>query len=224
MCAIPIKYQPKRKRSWFTIGHKTAKQRFTTDNIIIIFMGLVAVSGTLAGAFLGAYIGGQKAIELYQIQQKNEQYDIARALYIDISRVEDNLIGYKNISKTHEKNFSDPNWNLHSVTPIYPRYGLFYVYQKDISKLDDKTAIDLYNFYDGMIQHEDRREFIKAVAEKLTSNETSSNVSSLDKHMAHVYTVDLFTNGVPKGIILAEKIKNELKQTYNADTNHPFSF
>ncbi|VVB63867.1 Uncharacterised protein [uncultured archaeon] len=176
--------------------------------------------------FLGALIGGictfagsyyvwdqqQKALEQQQIEEQN---NIARALYIDISGIEEKLILSMMSVPENKSKFDDLSFVGYSDIQLYNDNGLYYTFDKDIARFDNATSKDLYNFYDEIIDLESKREYMNTYWDRVNHNEYTL---PYELYLAHTYTKDLFTERTPEDIAIAEKLKQELKLKYHANT------
>lgn len=176
--------------------------------------------------FIGALIGGGATLiatywvldqqqKVLNQQQIIEQHNIARALYIDISMIEDRLNSSLALSPINKSSLDDPEFFESSNIQFYSKDGLYYVFNKDISRFDSATSADLYIFYNDIIEMEDGRDFINIYAEKYLLNES---LSFYDRFLAHSYTENLYKFRMRDNVMKAEKLKQELKQKYHADT------
>jgi hypothetical protein len=172
------------------------------------FLGaLIGVVAALIGSYSSWYLQQQTLDK----QQTEELDNIASALYIDVSIVEERLKKALTIqSQINKSQLGISESSLAIDLPYYPKNGLYYVFDKDISRFDKETSRDLYAFYNNIIELENRREFTKMIQEKSSRNET---VSSDDTNSAHRYTLEAF-NFVPVYIKQAEKLKQNLSQRY----------
>ena len=174
----------------------------------------------IIGVILGALASG---IVTYTITWKlshdeyiTEQQNIANALYIDVSNVEDKfnrsmndlLLYYNNSSE-----LDDPNSFMYTTAQYYSNNGLYYVFCKDIAGFDSDTSNDLYAFYNIVVDIENDKEVAGSIVEKYLRGE---NITQYDVMMVHQYTRGVYLVEMPYCIMLAEKIKQELRQTYNA--------
>jgi hypothetical protein len=173
----------------------------------VLVAGLIGVIGALSASYL-AWNLQQQTLDK---QQTEEIDNIASALYIDVSIVEERLKKALTIqSQINKSQLGISGSSLAIDLPYYPKNGLYYVFNKDISRFDKGTSRDLYAFYNNIIELENRREFTKTIQEKSSRNET---VSSDDTNLAHTYTLEAF-NLVPVYIEQAEKLKQNLSQRY----------
>lgn len=118
--------------------------------------------------FLGAIIGGiftfwgsyyvwdqqQKAVEQQQIM---EQRNIARALYMEISRRESLLNSSVSVPPTKD-DLNNPNFTAGFDIHIYNN-GLYFIFNKEISRFDANTSMSIFDFYNHIIDLESKIDF-----------------------------------------------------------------
>jgi len=180
---------------------------FTREQWFQIFMTLVIAASTL----LGVIIGGWQANDTYQQQQKDELKNIAQALYYDVSGIEDIF----NYSLNHSA--SKPNY-IHVLDfQYYDNNGLYYVFDKDISRFDTETSNDLYDFYSFVISVESAQEDLLAITQKRLNE---GNVTDYEFIQANDIMRTLHA-AIPDGIKRANKVKKELRQKYHVNTTVP---
>ena len=97
---------------------------------------------------------------------------------------------------------------------LYDNNGLYYVFNKEISRFDDTVSASMYDFYSHIIDIDNKMEFLNTYEEGHLANGSISNYS---KYLAHAYTVFIITNEVPYCIAKAENLKQELRQKYKVD-------
>ena len=174
--------------------------------------------------FIGALIGGictfgsayfildhqQKALNQSQVE---EQQNIARALYVEISRIETLLNSSISVSPKKE-DLNNPNFTAGYDFHIYNNNGLYYVFTKEISRFDETTSTSVFDFYDRVTDIQNKIDFLNTYEERHFANRTQSDYS---KYLAHAYAVFLITNEIPYCITKAENLKQELRQKYKID-------
>jgi hypothetical protein len=103
---------------------------------------------------LGVLIGGSlyltNSLFLWNASVNKEKSDVAEGLYLDISSIEDYLV-------TTDREFvanPDDRYIFVQATPLYPDNGLYFAYQRDISKMDRKIAQDTFTFYNHLLSAE----------------------------------------------------------------------
>lgn len=109
---------------------------------------------------LGVIIGGSgslmNSLYLWNNSVNKDKADIAEGLYLDVSWIED----YLNTTNQEFLENPDDKYIFVHVTPLYPNNGLYYVYQKDIFKLDRNIAKDTFTFYNHLLSAERDRSLI----------------------------------------------------------------
>jgi hypothetical protein len=105
----------------------------TRDQILILTLGvLIGASGYLANSLF-----------LWNASVNKDKSDVAEGLYLDVSSIEDYLV---NADREFLAN-PDDGYIYIQGTPLYPENGLYFAYQRDISKMDRKIAQDTFTFY-----------------------------------------------------------------------------
>lgn len=120
------------------------------ENIRIEIM--VLIIGVIIGG--GLYLAN--SLILYNMSMNKERTDIAESLYLDVSSFGDYLIA---IDREFLANPSDA-YIFVQQTPIYPDNGLYFAFQRDISKMDRKVAQDTFTFYYHLLAAERGRNLI----------------------------------------------------------------
>jgi hypothetical protein len=112
----------------------------TRDQILILMLGvLIGASGYLANSLF-----------LWNTSMDKDKGDVAEGLYLDILLHEDYLVS---IDQEFLANLDD-KYIFIQGTPLYPDNGLYFVYQRDISKMDRKIANDTFTFYNHLLAAE----------------------------------------------------------------------
>jgi hypothetical protein len=85
-----------------------------------------------------------------------DKSDIAEGIYLDVSSVEDYLVA------VDREFLANPGEKYIFVqgTPLYPDNGLYFAYQRDISRMDRKIALDTFTFYNHLLSAERDRNLI----------------------------------------------------------------
>ena len=103
---------------------------------------------------LGVLIGGSlyltNSLFLWNASVNKDKSDVAEGLYLDISSIEDYLV-------TTDREFvanPDDRYIFVQGTPLYPDNGLYFAYQRDISKMDRKIAQNTFTFYNHLLSAE----------------------------------------------------------------------
>jgi len=186
---------------------------------IATFAVIGGIIGALIGGaatFYGSYWAWNQQQETLNQQEIEEQCNIAVAIYIDISSIENkfnysiNRFSLEMINNTNP--LDNPNYIMTTTIQYYDDNGLYYVFGKDISRFDSDTSTDLYEFYSVVEDIENKRKIILAIAGKYLHDE---NITQYDIITAHEFSKGIYEKKIPYCITLAEKIKKELRQKYN---------
>lgn len=115
--------------------------RLKVEIILVLFGVLIGASGYLANSFI-----------LWTASVDKEKSDIAEGLYLDVSGLEDRLM-------TADRKFiaNEDKYIYIHADPFYTDKGLYYVYQRDIPKIDRKIANDTFVFYAHVLSAERSR-------------------------------------------------------------------
>ena len=109
---------------------------------------------------IGVLIGGSlyltNSLFLYYTSMNKEKSDIAEGLYLDVSSIEDYLVA---VDREFLANPGD-KYIFVQGTPLYPDNGLYFAYQRDISRMDRKIALDTFTFYNHLLSAERDRNLI----------------------------------------------------------------
>ena len=167
-------------------------------------------------ATLGSYIVLDQQQNELKEQQMMEQCNTAQAIYIDVSDIENKFnhsMSRFPLDLVNNTNPLDkPNSFMYTTIQYYSNNGLYYTFNKDISRFDSDTSTDLYGFYSIVEDIENKRKNILAIVEKSLKHE---NITQYDIIMAHEFSKGIYEKKMPYCIALAEKIKQELIQKYN---------
>ena len=118
----------------------------TKAQIFILMLGvLIGASGYLANSLF-----------LWNTSVNKDKSDIAEGLYLDISSIEDYLVAADREFLANP----DDEYIFVQATPLYPENGLYFAYQRDISRLDRKIAQDTFTFYNHLLSAERDRNLI----------------------------------------------------------------
>jgi hypothetical protein len=112
----------------------------TKDQILILMLGvLIGASGYLANSLF-----------LWNASVNKEKSDVAEGLYLDVSSLEDYLVA------ADQEFLANPGDKYIFVqgTPLYSENGLYFAYQRDISRMDRKIALDTFTFYNHLLSAE----------------------------------------------------------------------
>ena len=121
------------------------KERIKNEIIILVIGVLIGASGYLANSLF-----------LWNTSVNKDRSDIAQGLYLDVSSLEDYLVA---LDREFIANPGD-KYIFVQVTPLYPDYGLYYSYQRDIPRMDRKIALDTFTFYKHLLSAERDRNLI----------------------------------------------------------------
>jgi hypothetical protein len=112
--------------------------RLKMEIILVLFGVIIGASGYLANSFI-----------LWTASVDKEKSDIAEGLYLDVSTLEEKLM-------TADSEFTSKGENYIYIQqdPFYTDKGLYYVYQRDIPKLDRNVANDTFVFYNHIFSAE----------------------------------------------------------------------
>ena len=118
----------------------------TKAQIFILMLGvLIGASGYLANSLF-----------LWNTSVNKDKSDIAEGLYLDISSIEDYLVAADREFLANP----DDQYIFVQATPLYPENGLYFAYQRDISRLDRKISQDTFTFYNHLLSAERDRNLI----------------------------------------------------------------
>jgi hypothetical protein len=133
------------------------------DHTILLIGSLLAIIATIVAAFLGAYFGSQGAQDLWKKQNDNTKQNVAKALYLEISRSQYSYQYLADEYKKEKLNFKQ-NGTLYAhkiiYDKIYPDYFLYASFQKEIASFDPKLASYLYTYYADLMSAEEYRKKI----------------------------------------------------------------
>jgi hypothetical protein len=126
----------------------------------------------IIGALMGGGIFVVNSSYLWSVTLSKEKLDISEGISIDISALNQNLL---NIDQSFLENSNNDKYIFLRLTPIYPDNGLYFSYQRDISKLDRKVANDTFVFYHHLLAAELYRNDIYVIQNgKSTSDLTTT--------------------------------------------------
>jgi hypothetical protein len=179
------------------------------------FGAVTLIIGTLLGGVIG--VGGSWYIWHLQQDVANEQkllekQNIANAIYIDVSNIETILNDSIENTNYTINDQNNPNHASAYLEPYYNNNWLYPFFGRDIAGFDSNTSADLYDFYNYIVDIENRRQFVLAVMEKQARDE---NLTQYEVARAHQYSNSIYMLMIPDCISLAEKIKRELRLKYN---------
>ena len=134
----------------------------TRDQILILMLGvIIGASGYLVNSLF-----------LWNTSIAKDKGDVAEGLYFDVALHEDYLVA---IDQEFLANPAD-KYIFIQGTPLYPDNGLYFVYQRDVSRMDRKIANDTFTFYNHLLAAERDRDRIFEIqrlgdVRELTSSE-----------------------------------------------------
>jgi len=103
---------------------------------------------------LGVLIGGSlyltNSLFLWNASVNKDKSDVAEGLYLDVSSIEDYLVAADREFLANP----DDKYIFVQGTPLYPDNGLYFAYQRDISKMDRKIAQNTFTFYNHLLSAE----------------------------------------------------------------------
>ena len=112
----------------------------TKAQIFILMLGvLIGASGYLANSLF-----------LWNTSVNKDKSDIAEGLYLDVTSIEDYLVAADREFLANP----DDKYIFVQATPLYPDNGLYFAYQRDISRMDRKIALDTFTFYNHLLSAE----------------------------------------------------------------------
>jgi hypothetical protein len=118
--------------------------RLKMEIILVLFGVIIGASGYLANSFI-----------LWTASVDKEKSDIAEGLYLDVSGLEERLV-----TADREFTTNGDKYIYINSDPFYTDKGLYYVYQRDIPKIDRKISNDTFVFYAHILSAERYREQI----------------------------------------------------------------
>jgi hypothetical protein len=165
------------------------------SEILILILGvLIGASGYLANSLI-----------LWNTSMNKDRSDIAEGLYLDVSSLEDYLI------TTDQEVLANPDDKYIFVQgiPLYPDNGLYFVYQRDISKMDRKIAQDTFNFYNHLLSAERDRNNIFEIQRRGDLRELTS---------AELRRQQILTQSVAREVNISVNLLPALRQELEAAT------
>lgn len=137
----------------------------------------------LLGALIASTASLSNSYLLWNSQMTSEEKNVAHGFSQEITFMEPGLINLDN----HLNNESSANAVFIQETPIYPDTGIYFVLQKSVFVLDEKTARDLFFFYTNLITAEQDRKLVWEIqrnsdardltpSEKLRQQELTKNI------------------------------------------------
>ena len=167
----------------------------TKAEIMLLLLGvLIGASGYLANSLF-----------LWTTTVNKDKSDIAEGLFLDVSSLEDYLTA---ADQAFLLNTGDKSIFVQG-TPIYPSNGLYFVYQRDISKMDRKIAKDTFTFYNHLLSAERDRSQIYEIQRLGDLRELTS---------AEKRRQQILTQNVASEVNISISLLPALKQELNAAT------
>ena len=164
-----------KKRNRTCSGSVNAMDKNTRDQILILMLGvIIGASGYLVNSLF-----------LWNTSIAKDKGDVAEGLYFDVALHEDYLVA---IDQEFLANPAD-KYIFIQGTPLYPDNGLYFVYQRDVSRMDRKIANDTFTYYNHLLAAERDRDRIFEIqrlgdARELTSAERTRQ-QVLTMNVAH---------------------------------------
>jgi len=199
-------------------AEKTHQWKMTV--LVVVGALFAALIGGLF-SLLGSYYVLDQQQKVMNQQQTEEQQNIAQALYTDISKIESNFnysLSHIALNENNTSKLEGPNSFRTTTIQYYDDKGLYYDFRHDISGFDSITSKDIFNFYGIVEDIERKRGRVLTIVEKHLRGE---EINQFDIILAHRYSKGIYETKMPYSITLAEKIKNELTQKYNAKSMPP---
>jgi hypothetical protein len=183
------------------------------DMALVILGGLVASFGTIG---------------VNWISSASEEHNVAQALYFDISMTTDHLrytyvvfndsVDYKLSHKTNDDGVFAPI--IYDHVPYYTNNGAYFVFMKDIPKLDIDLSNDINQYYQSVLDVEYKRQYI---SNKLSNPYKTENFSNEDYENLSVFAYSMNVE-MGEAVTLGDKVKNELADKYQLNTSLPEYF
>jgi len=169
----------------------------------------------IVSVVLGASFGGVSTYLLSQNQQATEQQNIAQALFLDVSIIEDHFNSTLEDLNLNLNNMNSSEKSLDMIwvdpRPYYSNNGLYFGFQKDISKFDTNLSADLYSYYLSIMNIEYKRQYIYNCVTKMNNGQNLSNTEETYMRMYSRTIIIEIIYSIPE----ADKIKKEIKEKYH---------
>lgn len=165
-----------------------------SEILILVFGVLIGASGYLANSLF-----------LYSTSLNKEKSDVAEGLYLDISSLEDYLIS---TDRDFLANTNDKRIFIQGI-PLYPDYGLYFAYQRDIPKMDRTIALDTFTFYKHILSAERDRARIFEIQRQGDLRDLTSAEKTRQQDL---------TMNVAREVNISVRLLPALKQKLNAAT------
>lgn len=142
---------------------------------IAVIINILAILATISAALFGAYLGSSGARDLWKEQNNEAKQNVAAALYVEISSLQEDWSSIVPLDKDDIKN------NKFSITePIRPYYsdkGLYYSFQTEIASYNPNLSTSLYIFYNEVIKADNNR---VSIIENLNGINQNYNIQIFD--------------------------------------------
>ncbi len=167
----------------------------TKAQIFILMLGvLIGASGYLANSLF-----------LWNTSVNKDKSDIAEGLYLDVTSIEDYLVAADQEFLANP----DDKYIFVQATPLYPDNGLYFAYQRDISRMDRKIAQDTFTFYNHLLSAERDRNLIFEIQRAGDLRELTA---------AELRRQQILTQSVAREVNLSVSLLPSLKQELDAAT------
>ena len=154
---------------------------------------------------LGVLIGGSlyltNSLFLWNASVNKDKSDVAEGLYLDVSSIEDYLVAADREFLANP----DGRYIFVQATPLYPDNGLYFAYQRDISRMDRKVAQDTFTFYNHLLSAERDRNLIFEIQRLGDLRE----LTSAERRRQQILTQDA-SREVNTSVSLLQNLKQEL--------------
>ena len=158
---------------------------------------MILIIGVLIGG--GLYL--TNSLLLWNMSVNKEKSDIAVGLNLDVSSLEDYLVA---ADREFLANPSD-KYIFVQGTPLYPDNGLYFAYQRDISRMDRNVAEDTFTFYTHLLSAERDRNLIFEIQRLGDLRE----LTSAERRRQQILTQDA-AREVNTSVNLLQNLKQEL--------------
>jgi hypothetical protein len=173
----------------------------------------------LVGIAIGSILTTAGTALLSYEQQKTEKTNVAQALYFDISLTSSHLnSSYKDVnSKFTNMNKLNKNTSiiLYDPSPYYNDNGAYFIFMKEISMFDGDLSADINQYYQTVLDIEYKRKYI---INRLPDGNKIENIPENDIEYLKEYSKTM-TIEMRDSVVLADKIKKELKENYDLKLN-----
>lgn len=117
----------------------------------------------IASVIIGAIIAFFSSKFLWKQQEDTKLRNLAHALYLEITQKEHYLTSFALMAR------SNLNADNYPIIPqeLYPKDGLYFVFQREIASFDENLSYPLYRFYSNVLEAENERKLILEQTEKI---------------------------------------------------------